>query len=127
MTRSAHLFRCRRRFGSRAGVALLEAVVALTVLGMVASSAAWMASELLATTTRAAAADQEMRKAANLLAAVSLWSDADLGRHLGRSAQGSFTLVITPRGRTLYDVALIDRTSNGVLATTTLYRSGARQ
>lgn len=112
---------------TRRGAALLEALVALAVLGTVGSAAAWSATESLRAVARFHEREQVQRKADRLLTAVSLWPRADLDRHLGSSRQGPWRLRIDRPLITIYDVSLIDTVSNAVLIRTSLYREDLDQ
>jgi type II secretory pathway component PulK len=111
----------------RRGAALLEALVALAVLGTVGSAAAWSATESLRAVTRMHEREQEQRKAGRLLTAISLWPRADLDRHLGTSIQGPWRLRIDRPLITIYEVSLTDTLSNAVLIGTSLYREDRDQ
>ncbi len=90
----------------RAGVALLEAMVALTILAMAGIWAIAMASEAGAAVRRAHAADEEIRRASAFLDAVALWPRADLDRHLGDRPEGRWILHVERPAPTLYTVVL---------------------
>jgi type II secretory pathway component PulK len=105
------------------GAALLEALVALALLGTVASAAAWSATESLRAVQRMHAREQEQRLAARFFTAVSLWPREDLDRHLGDRPQGPWRLRIARPIPAVYTVTLSDTVSGGVvLLQTALYR-----
>ena len=104
------------------GAALLEALIALAVLGTVGSAAAWSASESMRAVSRTHAREAEQRAAGRLLTSVTLWPREDLDRHLGSSPQGHWRLRIDRPLRTIYVVSLRDTTSEALLAETALYR-----
>ncbi len=104
------------------GAALLEALVALAVLGSVASAAAWSVTESLRAVQRTHAREADQRAAARLLTAVSLWPRADLDRHLGNKRQGAWRLYIERPARTIYTVTLSDSAGTPLLQTA-LYRA----
>jgi type II secretory pathway pseudopilin PulG len=104
------------------GVALLEAIVALTILGIAGTSAVVMASESARTVRRAREADAEVREASAFLDAVSLWSREDLDRHLGSRAEGPWRLRVDRPTQTLYTVALTDSAGGPELLRTALFR-----
>jgi len=107
----------------RGGAILLEAVLALAILGVIVSGAAWMASESLRALNHARTAEAEMRDANRLLTAVSLWPVDDLDRRLGSTVQGPWHLRIDRVSVHLYEVALLDPESgNHRLIGTTLFR-----
>lgn len=104
------------------GAALLEALVALAVLGTIGSSAGWLASEAVRSVARTYAEESAVRGASRFLQAVSLWTRDDLDRHLGTSQQGAWNLRVDRPSRTLYVVSLTERTSDHYLVGTALYR-----
>jgi type II secretory pathway component PulK len=112
---------------TRRGAVLLEALIALAVLGTVGSAAAWSATESLRAVGHIHEREQAQRKAGRLLTAISLWPRADLDRHLGTSIQGPWRLRIDRPLVTIYDVSLIDTLSNAVLIRTSLYREDLDQ
>ena len=97
------------------GAALLEALVALALLGTVGSAAAWSATESLRAVQRMHAREAEQRAAARLLTAVSLWPRDDLDRHLGKTAEGPWRLYIERPTSTIYTVTLSDTAGAPVL------------
>lgn len=112
---------CRSVNNRNRGAALLEALVALAILGTVGSAAAWSVTESLRAVQRTQARESEQRGAGQLLTAISLWPRADLDRHLGNRRQGVLQLYIERPTRTIYTVALRD-TTGILLLQTALYR-----
>ena len=106
----------------RRGAVLLEALLALAVLGTVGSAAAWMASEAIRAVGRVHEEEARVRAATRLLSAVSLWPREDLDRHLGWRAQGSWRMRIDRSHVTLYEVTLADSATGKVLLRTSLFR-----
>ncbi len=105
------------------GAALLEALVALALLGTVGSAAAWSATESLRAVQHLHSRENDQRLAARFFTAVSLWPREDLDRHLGDRPQGPWRLRIDRPVRTVYTVTLSDTVSGGtVLLQTALYR-----
>ncbi len=104
------------------GAALLEALVALALLGSVGSAAAWTTTESLRAVQRMQARETEQRRAARFLSAASLWPRADLDRHLGDRPQGAWRLRIDRPTPTIYVVTVRDSLSGAVLVQTALYR-----
>ena len=104
------------------GAALLEALVALALLGTVGSAAAWSATESLRAVQRMHAREAEQRAATRFVTAVALWPREDLDRHLGSRPQGRWRLRIDRPLRTIYTVTLSDTTSGAILLQTALYR-----
>lgn len=109
-------------FTDRRGVVLLEALVALAVLGMVGGAAALSVSESMRAVAHVHDTEAHLRDTARFLTAVSLWPRADLDRHLGTSRQGPWRLRIDRPSTTLYEVKLIDAATESVLLRTTLFR-----
>ena len=109
----------------RAGAALLEVLVALTVLsvaGIATLSASRQAAEAV---ERARWADEETRAASAFLDAVALWPRADLDRHLGVRDEGAWHLRVDRHSPTIYRVTLTDTSDVRVLLATSLYRPEA--
>jgi type II secretory pathway component PulJ len=111
-----------RRKRSRRGAVLLETIVALTVLATVGSAAAWMAAESMRAVNRVHERESELRRAARLLTAVSLWPREDLDRHLGRTVQGPWVMGIERTDPVVYVVNLADSAGGAVLLRTALFR-----
>jgi hypothetical protein len=97
---------------------LLEAVVALAILGV--SGAATLSSMAAARETQAAAYARERRflDAVHLMDAASLWSTAELDRRLGRHAQGEWALEIQRTDKSIYRLAVFDRSEAAPLLLT---------
>lgn len=110
------------RAARRSGAVLLDVLVALVVLGTIGSAAAWKSAEMIRATGRMHAREAEIRAAARLLSAITLWSREDLDRHLGTTRQGAWRLRIDRPDRTLYTIVLRDTASRGVLLETALFR-----
>ena len=109
-------------FADRRGAVLLEALVALAVLGMVGGAAALSVSESMRAVAHVHDTEAHLRDTARFLTAVSLWPRADLDRHLGTSPQGPWRLHIDRPRTTLYDVTLADTATGRVLLRTALFR-----
>jgi type II secretory pathway pseudopilin PulG len=106
----------------RNGIALLEALVALTIItvaGLAATAAVRQGAEVV---RRAEATDADVRTASAFLDAVALWPREDLDRHLGDRPEGPWRLHVDRPIPTLYLVALTDSTDTRVLLHTALYR-----
>lgn len=108
------------------GAVLLEVMVALAVLAMIGSAAAWQASEAIATVQRTHQREREVRAANRLLTAVSLWPRDDLDRHLGSTKQGVWRLRIDRPAPTVYAITLADSATGTVLLATALFREADR-
>lgn len=111
----------RIRTGRR-GAALLEALIAMTILSMVAASIVAFARDSSRTVSRARIAEAELRRASALLDAVALWPREDLDRHLGDRPQGPWRLIIDRPTRDLYSITLTDSTRRRELLRTAIYR-----
>lgn len=112
----------RREVSTRCGMVLLETIVALTILAVGGLSVMTLAVSSLAAIERARIADESSQQANQFLDAVSLWTRADLDRHLGDRPEGPWRLRIERPGPTLYIVSLRDSSTNRSLFTTSLYR-----
>jgi hypothetical protein len=110
------------RLKPRSGIALLEAIVALTILTVAALATVGMVRQGIESVRRAQVAEVEIRKASAFMDAIALWPRADLDRHLGDRAQGPWRLAIDRPVPTLYLVALLDSTDRRELVHTALYR-----
>jgi type II secretory pathway pseudopilin PulG len=108
--------------GGRAGAALLEAVIALLILGTACVSAVAMAATFSRTVAHARELDRSVRRASALLDAVSLWTRTDLDRRLGDREQGPWTMRIDRPAPTLYTVVLSDSAGTELLRTS-LFRA----
>jgi type II secretory pathway pseudopilin PulG len=112
----------RRARANNRGAVLIEAIVALAVLGAVGGSAAWAVSESLRTAAVAWQHEDELRAAGRFMTAVSLWPRQDLDRHLGTSRQGEWRLSVERNAPGLYAVTLADSTGARPLLITMLRR-----
>jgi hypothetical protein len=117
----------RRATLGRRGAALLEVIVALTILTIAALSSGALASECARAVSRAREADARTRAASAFLTAVSLWTRKDLDRRLGDRPQGPWRLHIERPAPSLYVVVLSDTGSGGpawsrARLTTSLFR-----
>jgi len=106
----------------RRGAALLEVLVALTILATVAASVVAFASDAARSVRHARDTESETRRASALLDAVALWPREDLDRHLGERPEGPWRLRVTRITTTLYSVVLTDSTSARELLRTVVYR-----
>ena len=111
---------------ARAGVVLLETIVALTILTVAALVTVAIVRQGIDSAGRAEAAEAEVRRASAFMEALALWPRADLDRHLGDRAEGPWRLVIDRPAPTLYLVALTDSLSRRELVRTALYRPESR-
>ena len=112
----------RRAPGSRHGVALLEAIVALAIFASVGIAALTMAAGAARAVTSAREADHELREASRFLEAVALWTGNDLDQRLGDRRQGPWMLSVDRPVAELYVVTLRDTVRNAPLLETSLFR-----
>jgi type II secretory pathway pseudopilin PulG len=110
--------RCRRQ-----GAALLEVLVALTILATAGAVVAAFASEAMSTIRRAREREAEMRRASALFDAVALWPREDLDRHLGDRQQGPWRLQVGRPVPTLYTVILRDSSGAREILRTAMHRA----
>ena len=112
----------RRMQGGAPGMALLEVIVAITILAVAAlSTVAWV-SQAAATVVRAGKAAAEVDSASDYLDRIALWTRADLDRHLGARRQGAWTVTVERPTSELYMVTMRDSTNAHTILRTTLYR-----
>jgi type II secretory pathway pseudopilin PulG len=112
------------RIMSRAkqGVVLLEALVSMTILATVATTAIALTVESAQTVSRARQNDREMRSANAFLSTVALWPREDLDRHLGDRLQGRWVMRIDKTRAALYTITLSDTNPHRRLLATSLFR-----
>lgn len=104
------------------GLALLEAIVALAILSTAGLALAAQVRQTLAATSRIEQAELRIVEASRFLEAVSLWTRADLDRHLGDRPNGPWRLVVVRPAENLYDVAVRDSATRRTLVATSIYR-----
>jgi type II secretory pathway pseudopilin PulG len=114
---------------TRNGTALLEVIIALTILTIAGLSAVSVANQAMAAVQQARAADAETRRGSGFLDAVALWPRDDLDQHLGDRREGTWILTVERPFATLYTVILLaapdsahDRPFRRELLRTVLYR-----
>jgi prepilin-type N-terminal cleavage/methylation domain-containing protein len=113
----------RRADTARPGVALLEVLVALAILGFVGAAVASLAVDAADAVRRARAADTEMRRASALVDAVARWPRQDLELRLGTRRQGPWRLHVDRPAPSLYTVELADSVGGRVLLRSALFRA----
>lgn len=106
----------------RRGVALLEAIVALTIFATAGIAALTMAAGANRAAASAREADSELREASGFLEAVALWTRNDLDQRLGDRRQGPWILRIERPIPELYVVTLRDSLQTASLLQTSLFR-----
>ena len=110
---------------SRRGVVLLEALVALTVVALVFPSLMTEVRALELVRRKVALHNQRLREADRLLQSVSLWSTAELDRHLGARPQGAWVLDVRRDVAGWYAIAVREGSPRGRIWFATVV-SGAR-
>jgi prepilin-type N-terminal cleavage/methylation domain-containing protein len=113
------------RPAERRGVALLEVLAALAILGIAGSGLTAFAIDVGGAVHRARAEDERMRSTSAFLDKIALWERDDLDRHLGDHRQGDWRLSIARPSATLYVVRLADSSGTRTLLSTALYRRDA--
>lgn len=109
--------------GRRTGATLLEAIVALTLLGLIGLTGVGLVREAGQLTEVAASAGSDLAAASDFLGAVSLWSRDELDQRLGTREQGHWLLEIQRSTTELYLVSLLDSTGTERILQTALFRA----
>lgn len=112
----------RLRFDARLGAALLEAIIALTVLAISAISLLGVAADTYRAIEHSAGSERRMRDANRLLDAASLWSRTELDQRLGERIQGSMRMRIVRLSAELYRVQLLTADDDELLLATSFHR-----
>jgi type II secretory pathway pseudopilin PulG len=112
----------RRGHDLRAGIALLETIIALAILGAVSAATTSLAITAVDTAARARDAEGSLRRASAFLEAVALWPRSDLDRHLGTRRQGAWRLIVQRPFATLYTIQLTDSSGDRTLLQTAVFR-----
>ncbi len=110
------------RADRRAGVLLLEVLVALALLGTAAASLTALALEAGRVTERARLAERDTRRASAFLDVVVLWTREDLNDRLGSRRQGAWILEAQRTAPSLYHLTLRDSAGRHALLSTSVYR-----
>ncbi len=113
------------RYQRRAGVALLEAIVAMTILATAGIAAVTMAAQTSKAVRDAGEAEDELRDASAFLEAVALWPRSDLDQRLGDRRQGPWLLRIDRSAPELYVITLSDSLGRAPMLRTSLFRPDA--
>lgn len=104
------------------GMALLEVIIAMTIMVVAALSLVAWVSQASDAVMRADAAAAEADSASAYLDRIALWTREDLDRHLGARKQGSWTVVVGRPTPALYTVTMRDHADARTILLTTLYR-----
>jgi len=113
-----------RRFSQckRLGMALLEVIIAMTILVIAAlSTVAWV-SQASDGVARANAAAAETDAAGEYLDRIALWTREDLDRHLGDRRQGPWRVIVKRVTPALYLVTIRVGDDSRAILRTVLYR-----
>lgn len=105
----------------RAGVALLEVLVAATVLGTAGVALASVLGQTARSMRATAASEARVERGSRMLDEASLWSAAALQAHLGQTVADSLVLVIAPLGPDLFSATVTRLGTEHVLLATTYY------
>ena len=106
----------------RAGMTLLEVLVAMAIFGTAALATASLATGSWRVVRAAREADRSLQKASAFFDAVALWPREDLDRHLGVRTQGPWRMRVDRPLPTLYVVTLADSSGADTLLVTSLHR-----
>ena len=101
---------------------LFEVIVATAILAIAGAACVMFAAEAQGVVQRVNEREGQLRSANRFLEAVSLWTRADLERHLGNRPQGRWRLEIERETGNLFSVTLSDSTGATEIFHTTLYR-----
>jgi type II secretory pathway pseudopilin PulG len=103
-------------------MALLEVIVAMTILVTAGlSTVAWV-SQTSDAVARAGAAAAETDAASEYLDRIALWTREDLDRHLGPRREGVWTVTVERMTPVLYVVTMRDGGNSHTILRTVLYR-----
>jgi Tfp pilus assembly protein PilV len=107
---------------SRAGVALIEVVLGLTILAIVGVGWVALLGQQFMSVRQIRSRERDVEAAASLVEAISAtWSKADLDARVGRGRVGAFTLVVGQLPASLYELAVADTLTGSPLIATTLF------
>ena len=115
----------RSAYPARAGVALLEAMIALTVLASAGAAVVALTAQSAQAVRQARGGERALREAGAFLDAVALWTRDDLDRRLGTREQHPWRMRVDRPTPTLYVVVLTDSAGARELLRTSLYRPEA--
>ena len=112
----------RRANRKRRGAALLEVIVALTILATSGATVVALMAQSADAVRRARETETEIRRASAFFDAVALWTREDLDRHLGSREQGPWRMRVDRPEQTIYAVTLTDSLGARSLLSTVLFR-----
>ena len=107
---------------TEAGTVLLEAIVALSILGAAGIALAIQVQQTARSVDQIYRTERRVQDASMFLDAVALWTPTELNQRLGDRFNSGWRLSILRRGTALFDVAVRDSGTDAVLVATTLYR-----
>jgi hypothetical protein len=107
----------------KTGAALLEVIVALTILGTAGMALVAQLRQSLDVVQRVERSERELVEASAMLDAIALWPRDDLDRHLGSRRNGPWRLEVLRPSEDLYEIRVRDSTDTSTLVATTLYRA----
>jgi len=107
----------------KTGAVLLEVLVAMTILAVAGMALLSGSSQAAQSLSMAREREREMRDASAFLDAVSLWTRADLDRHLGTRPQGPWRMHVARPTVSIYEVTITDSATSAPLLRTSIYRS----
>lgn len=110
----------------RPGVALLEAIAAMTIIVIGGAGAVGTAAQAMTAVRHAWDAERQLRAAVEFLDVVTLWPQRDLDLRLGRHRQGPWILEIERAAPGLFLVTLEDSVGDRALLRTSVYRPRLR-
>ena len=107
------------------GAALLEVLIALTILATAGATVVALSAQSAQVVRQAREGERELREAGAFLDAVALWPRDDLDRHLGTREQHPWRMRVDRAAPTLYVVTLTDSTGSRELLRTSVFRPEA--
>lgn len=105
----------------RSGVAMLEAMIALLIFGLVITAFLRVTQAVLLVERRTVKAEDEMALANELMNKAVLWPEVDLTRRFGKRPEGQFDLYVDRIAPSLYAI-VISQPSGRDLLKTVVYR-----
>lgn len=91
---------------SRRGVALIEVMIAITVLTIAGLSLSVWARQMTLTEARSIAREATLRAASEYLDRIAMWPREDLDRHFGTHLEGPWRIRIERVGASAYEIGL---------------------
>jgi len=104
------------------GAALLDVLLALVLLAVSGTALISLLGQTTHSLQHTQTTEHLLHAASSELAALSLLSHDELTTHAGRTSRHGWTIHITPRGTSLFDIDIATSDSTTALIHTTLYR-----